>query len=1206
MESHQILLKDAEVDAAYKKIKPLFDDLHTSFIEESLDTVDIVWDGYLDAYKSLLSSKDAISKEKNLKFIRNLSKELRKKICAYYDDTAIIWKKKYLEENKIVLKKSGFKILTEQAILKVLLIIHKDQEDAVQAINKFKGFFTYFSGYNINRENYYSSDDSDTAIANRIVDENLPKFCANIITCEKFLNDKKLIDKNIVLDHSIFEINSFNKFLNQKGIDFYNQQIDGFIDENGIKEQGINEKINLYNQLHTDSKIPQLKKLYKQIGGKVIKRGLFVQVANPAELVALLKEFIKTSTEKNKLLLELFSLLEDKQNCRQLYITKIALNTISAKYFTNWELLSNKLLESKVLKRSKGEIKIPKYIELQNILEALESLNEPPTTIFKNVYSQFFSGNNADIFIKIFRFEMGALNTHHIESTEALKKVINSFDPKNEAQKTLVKDFADSALNLIRMAKYFQVKESEVAGTNAHFYNSLAEILESYPCIKWYDTIRNFLTKKPYNQDKLKLNFECATLLGGWDITKESSNLSVILKDETENYFLAISSKNKKDSFDKEKHPELYKNTTGDIKKMEFKLLPNPYMELPKVFFSKKNLRIFNPSEDILGIKKNGSFKKESFSKASLTNWIDFCKKGLSIYPEWQVFDFDFKPSEQYEDVSQFYNDVERQGYKLSFVPINKDEIYRMLAAVDIYLFQIVNKDLKKINKTCDNKINLHTLYWKAVFNKKTSFKLNGEAEVFYRRASLKKGAHVLAKVSEEGEHEISHAFSKNRYTEDKFFFHVPITLNFSLKDTRINEKVNTIVKENFKGIHVIGIDRGEKHLAYYTVMDTSGHVVEQGSLNKDLLGKDYAEKLTNLSKDRDVARKSWLEIGTIKELKEGYISQAIKRIADLVIKYNAFIVLEDLNVGFMRGRQKIEKSVYQKFELALAKKLNYLTIKEENAIDKDLPPHSYQLTPPVNTFADIRGKQFGVMLYTRANYTSVTDPTTGFRKNIYIKSASKDVMRHNILKFHDIAFDAGAKAYSFKYNAADFDKNNLSKESTIWSSVERIRNERLNTGNIFQAHYYDITKELDNLFKEYNFDLKSSILRQIQKREDLGPKFYESLIFYFNLILQLRNSDSSKSVDYIQSPVRNTEGRFFDSRNFEKEHPMDILGISMSPMPINGDSNGSYNIARKGLAMLERIKSADALDKPDLYIKDVDWDIVAQNWEKFVEKLNG
>ncbi|MDR2640640.1 MAG: hypothetical protein LBC61_04975, partial [Candidatus Peribacteria bacterium] len=54
-----------------------------------------------------------------------------------------------------------------------------------------------------------------------------------------------------------------------------------------------------------------------------------------------------------------------------------------------------------------------------------------------------------------------------------------------------------------------------------------------------------------------------------------------------------------------------------------------------------------------------------------------------------------------------------------------------------------------------------------------------------------------------------------------------------------------------------------------------------------------------------------------------------MRKIADLAIEHNAFIVLENLNSGFKNSRKKIEKSVYQKLELALAKKLNFVVDKK-------------------------------------------------------------------------------------------------------------------------------------------------------------------------------------------------------------------------------------------------------------------------------------
>lgn len=91
----------------------------------------------------------------------------------------------------------------------------------------------------------------------------------------------------------------------------------------------------------------------------------------------------------------------------------------------------------------------------------------------------------------------------------------------------------------------------------------------------------------------------------------------------------------------------------------------------------------------------------------------------------------------------------------------------------------------------------------------------------------------------------------------------------------------------------------------------------------------NYEDLLSQKAGERATARQNRDTIGSIKELKDGYISQVIFSITQLVLKYNAIVVLEDLNGGFKRGRQKIEKSVYQKLELALAKKLSYLVLKD-------------------------------------------------------------------------------------------------------------------------------------------------------------------------------------------------------------------------------------------------------------------------------------
>jgi CRISPR-associated protein Cpf1 len=85
---------------------------------------------------------------------------------------------------------------------------------------------------------------------------------------------------------------------------------------------------------------------------------------------------------------------------------------------------------------------------------------------------------------------------------------------------------------------------------------------------------------------------------------------------------------------------------------------------------------------------------------------------------------------------------------------------------------------------------------------------------------------------------------------------------------------------------------------------------------------------------------------------------------------------------------------------------------------------------------------------------------------------------------------------------------------------------------------------------------------------------------------MQIRNSDTQKN-DFILSAVEKDWVKF-DSRRFLQIAWGDEMTNSIE-LPTSGDANWAYNIARKGKMMIERILRTP--DKPDLYIKDVDWD---------------
>ena len=139
-----------------------------------------------------------------------------------------------------------------------------------------------------------------------------------------------------------------------------------------------------------------------------------------------------------------------------------------------------------------------------------------------------------------------------------------------------------------------------------------------------------------------------------------------------------------------------------------------------------------------------------------------------------------------------------------------------------------------------------------------------------------------------------------------------------------------------------------------------------------------------------------------------------------------------------------------------------------------------------------------------------------------------------------------------------------------------------------------DLTKEFKTLFEKYGInytDLKQEILNKADSKFYNANKekdgFY-GFVTLFKLLVQLRNSITNSTEDYILSPVKNAKGKFFDSREGKE------FGL-----PENADANGAYNIARKGLMLVDRIKASDEKLKVDYSITNADWLTYAQNQDK-------
>lgn len=227
-----LLEKDKKRADDYKKAKKLIDECHRDFIEKTLSGKKLS-DQKLTEYLN-----EFIKPERDNKTLGQISEVLRKEIAGWLKDNPTNDGKNLIEEK-----------------VPAFLKEHERNEEA-KLVSDFKGFTTYFGGFNDNRENIYSDKEQSTAIAYRIVHENLPKFISNI-------NTFQLLSKNHKIDFSevekqmkgelngkklkdIFSLDYFNNCLTQSGIDRYNVIVGGKTDDKGSKVQGINEKINLF------------------------------------------------------------------------------------------------------------------------------------------------------------------------------------------------------------------------------------------------------------------------------------------------------------------------------------------------------------------------------------------------------------------------------------------------------------------------------------------------------------------------------------------------------------------------------------------------------------------------------------------------------------------------------------------------------------------------------------------------------------------------------------------------------------------------------------------------------------------------------------------------------------------------------------------------------------------------------------------------
>ena len=1291
-----LFLKDKKIKDAYLAIKPIMDKLHEQFIEMSLlseKAKQIDFSEYFIKFRDKIVSSD-------------LEKNLRSKIGDTYQVAGECISEEITNACKKEFKtKKGkeYQCLTDAKMLDYLSANVKDlaeqngidEQTLANHIKQFKGFWGYLDGYNQNRENYYVVDkEASTAVATRIVHENLPTFCSNILRFEKRedeyvgiyqylkgINRERKIKNSKgeevdveAISENVFQIEHFNECLAQSQIEEYNRIIGNY-----------NMLINLYNQARRDEKdfkkIEEFEKLYKQIGcGE--KETMFETLQNESDVKNLLEKaseageaMFRTSNNslEIKTMPDFITFLKKCDNWDGIYMSKTAISKISNLYFANWHSIKDKLKEAKkdacitYDKNREEPIKLRDAVELSGLFDVLdferpeytfkESLfKDDETNEYRDVLDKDLSSSQNLIRLLCFDIERNIkMFLDNSDSIVALKKYKDENNQIGEEDQTIkqIKDWFDAATDAMRIVRYFAVRKSKMKGNmpNVTMEQALNNLLYSDEArwFKWYDLIRNYLTKKPQDdakENKLKLNFGTSSLLGGWSDGQEKTKAATLLKFENEMYLCILKTKN---IFDTSKNNNPIYTTQSNasrliLRNLKFQTLAGKGF-LGENGISYGDMGNDNPVKAIQCLQK---IIKERYVKK---------------YPLLEKFVVN-----KYTDKSKFdaeINETLKECYVCEFMPIDWSLVIEKQNNAELFLFKIHCKDYLS---NAIGKKDLQTMYWEDVLSDGSKHQLCAGAEIFMRKPVAKEspikhsvGSKLVNKRDKDGNtipeqiykeiylyangktkdisaeaqryifeqkaviKDVKHEIIKDKrfYGESKYMFHCPIKLQFEAKDPKyVLPEVNRIITDALQqsnNLYFIGIDRGEKHLVYSCTIDKDGKIKECNH-HDNINGTDYVQKLEAVADARVIAKKNWQEQNKIKDLKSGYISHVVHRLVEETIKDNdkiaphAYIVLEDLNTEMKRGRQKIEKQVYQNLETALAKKLNFVVDKNAKQGELGSVSKALQLTPPINNYQDIENKkQFGVMLYTRANYTSVTDPATGWRKTIYIKNGKEEDIKSQILdKFDDFGFDG--KDYYFEYTESNTGHTWRMYSGKNGKSLPRFQNRKqmMQDKNIWVPESIDVVEILNQLFSD--FDKGKSFKEQIGQGVDLkkiegrSEPAWQSLRYALDLIQQIRNSGLEKKDDnFLFSPVRNETGEHFDTRKHANNG-----GLSKIE---DADANGAYNIARKGLIMDAHIKHWIERGRPtmkgektpdlDLFISDKEWDLWLLDREQWGKELH-
>ncbi len=534
----------------------------------------------------------------------------------------------------------------------------------------------------------------------------------------------------------------------------------------------------------------------------------------------------------------------------------------------------------------------------------------------------------------------------------------------------------------------------------------------------------------------------------------------------------------------------------------------------------------------------------------AMRKFIALAKRFATSVEQYSGYDYSsLKEPEEYDSWDDFCDDVDKCSLILEDIPVSATQIESLNMKGYALIFLIYERTMYDDRVRKKNEYASAFIYGMSEENRKNiDFQFNSYYTVLYRPAVLdpsktpihKKGSWLLNKRDSTGMpipgdiytelynyknnrtvRELSSDAQKYidsglavfkkadrditkdlRYTKENYSLAISYTMNRKAPKKSgqgvAPDLINRRIKDDDNGI-ILSITRSQKHLLYYSIVDTNTDtVLENRSLNV-IDGYDYMEKIRQVSNQRSEEKALWQNETTVKDLKDGYCRRAISEIIKAAFKFNVTSILcESLSDDFKDRYSCIDNQMFKGFEKKLTSRLACIRIEGKDVREPGGIVNPIQLADDSgNTYQD------GILYFVPNAYIASTDPENGFcpvfnKKNIKT-TVKKRAFFSNMKKIF-----INDQEVKISFDFSDFDvKADIGK--TEWTVVmqgacdvyDREHKCYKRVDNIAEAILCTIPEKNIHIIPEENG------YRDISKyMYDLPAKTVDTLWKYFNIVV--------------------------------------------------------------------------------------------------------